>query len=183
MKIYTKTGDKGSTSLLGGTRVSKADQRLNAYGTIDELNSFLGLVADQKVNENRREMLHHIQSQLFSIGSLLAAEQGKSISYLPDLEESEVLMLEEEIDAMNEHLPEMKNFILPGGHPSVSFCHVARAVCRRAEREVVFLSNQESVAQIIVIYLNRLSDFLFVLSRKMAYELGAPEVKWNVRGK
>lgn len=179
MKIYTKTGDKGSTSLLGGARVSKADQRINAYGTIDELNCHVGLVADQEVNATRLELLRHIQNQLFSIGSLLAAAPDKEIKYLPQLEASEVSLLEEEMDKMNELLPEMKNFILPGGNQAVSYCHLARVVCRRAEREVVLLSQQEKVADVVIVYLNRLSDYFFVLARKMAHELGIQEVIWK----
>lgn len=181
MKIYTKTGDKGTTALLGGARISKADLRIEAYGTVDELNAYIGLIRGQPVNKKREALIHHIQNQLFSIGSLLAAQPGKNLSYLPDLKESDVIMLEEAMDEMNGVLPEMKNFILPGGNQAVSFCHIARCVCRRAERRVVALADQEEVAAIIVIFLNRLSDYLFVLSRMMAKELEAEEIIWKGR--
>lgn len=181
MKIYTKTGDKGTTALLGGARVSKADLRIEAYGTIDELNAHIGLIRDQPVNKKREELIHHIQNQLFSIGSLLAAQPGKNLNYLPEITENDVTMLEKAMDEMNVKLPEMKNFILPGGDQAVSFCHVARCVCRRAERRVVALADQEDVAAVIVIYLNRLSDYLFVLSRMMAKELDAEEIIWKGR--
>jgi cob(I)alamin adenosyltransferase len=181
MKIYTKTGDKGDTALLGGARVSKADLRIYAYGTVDELNSYVGLLKDQEVNKNKSELLYQIQNNLFSIGSLLAAQPGKKFSYLPEIKEEDVLILEREMDEMNKILPEMKNFILPGGGQAVSFCHIARCVCRRAEREVVNLSNQEPVEKNLIIYLNRLSDYLFVLSRMMAKELGSEEIIWKGR--
>lgn len=181
MKIYTKTGDKGDTSLLGGARVSKANLRIHAYGTIDELNAHIGLVRDQEINKDRVNLLHQVQNNLFSIGSILAAQPGKDIHYLPEIEKEDVLMLEKEIDGMNEKLPAMKNFILPGGHQAVSFCHIARCVCRRAEREIVNLGNQEPVQEIIIIYINRLSDYLFVLSRMMANELGIEEIIWKGR--
>lgn len=181
MKIYTKTGDKGSTSLLGGARVSKAAHRIAAYGTVDELNAHIGLVRDQEVNSPRRNLLHQVQNNLFTIGSKLAAQPDKKITYLPEIDEDDILVLEQEMDSMNEKLPEMKNFILPGGHQSVSFCHIARCVCRRAEREVVKLSDMEAVPEEIIRYLNRLSDYLFVLSRMMATELGSDEIIWKGR--
>lgn len=181
MKIYTKTGDKGTTALLGGARVSKADLRIEAYGTIDELNAYMGLLRDQPVNKKREALIHHIQDQLFAIGSLLAAQPGKHLNYLPELKESDALMLEEAMDKMNTTLPEMKNFILPGGNQAVSFCHIARCVCRRAERRVVALADHEDVAGVIIIFLNRLSDYLFVLSRVMAKELEAEEIIWKGR--
>ena len=178
MKVYTKTGDKGKTSLLGGTRVSKAHARINAYGTVDELNSFIGLVRDQKVNESRQEELINIQNKLFTVGSHLASDPEKSKATIPDLLQEDVDTLEQKIDEMEGHLAPMKNFILPGGHQSVSYCHVARCVCRRAERLVIGLSEDTPVADIIVQYLNRLSDYLFVLSRKMSAELDAEETPW-----
>jgi cob(I)alamin adenosyltransferase len=181
MKIYTKTGDSGSTSLLGGTRVAKSDERIDAYGTVDELNSYVGLVRDQEVNAGRRELLKEIQDRLFTIGASLAADPRKDVPKIPDLLESDVARLENEIDRMNEDLPQLRHFVLPGGHQSVSFCHVARCVCRRAERLVVSLSQHEFVAELVIVYLNRLSDYLFVLSRKMAHELGAEEVIWLPR--
>ena len=181
MKIYTKTGDKGTTALLGGARVPKSALRIEAYGTIDELNAYIGLLRDQEVNGKRQGFLHDIQNKLFSIGSLLAAQPGKKLDYLPEINEDEAHILESAIDDMNASLPEMKNFILPGGHQAVSFCHIARCVCRRAERKVVALADQEAVASGIIVYLNRLSDYLFVLSRLMTHELGADEVIWKGR--
>ena len=181
MKIYTKTGDKGTTALLGGARVPKSALRIEAYGTIDELNAYIGLLRDQEVNGKRQGFLHDIQNKLFSIGSLLAAQPGKKLDYLPEINEDEAHILESAIDDMNASLPEMKNFILPGGHQAVSFCHIARCVCRRAERKVVALADQEAVASGIIVYLNRLSDYLFVLSRLMTQELGADEVIWKGR--
>jgi cob(I)alamin adenosyltransferase len=181
MKIYTKTGDKGQTSLLGGTRISKSNERINAYGTTDELNSYIGLLRDQEVNFKRKDILKEIQDRLFTIGSSLAADPEKSKMKIPDLLDADVLLLENEIDQMNSTLPELKEFVLPGGHESVSFCHIARCVCRRSERLVVLVSETEFVAGLVVIYLNRLSDYLFVLSRMMAKELKAEEIKWKPR--
>jgi cob(I)alamin adenosyltransferase len=179
MKIYTKTGDLGTTSLFGGKRVSKADLRIDAYGTVDELNSFLGLVRDQEVNSKRKETLIRIQNSLFVMGSILATEPGNAKVKIPSLQETEILFLEQEIDAMESELAPLRFFILPGGHFSVSFCHVARTVCRRAERLVTALHDQESIDPLVIKYLNRLSDYLFVLSRKMAKELGVEEVAWR----
>ncbi len=181
MKIYTRTGDEGQTSLLGGTRVLKSNHRIDAYGTIDELNSHIGLVRDQLVNASRKALLKAIQDQLFTIGSLLAADPTKSNIKLPSLHENDVLALEDEVDQMEKGLPVMKHFILPGGHQAVSFCHIARCVCRRAERKVIALGEIEPVEGIVIRYLNRLSDYLFVLSRQMAQELGADEIFWNTR--
>ena len=181
MKIYTKTGDKGTTSLIGGTRVSKAHLRINTYGTVDELNSFIGLLRDQPVNESRKDLLKEIQDRLFTIGSHLAMDYEVSKKQLPDLLPTDVTRLETEMDAMDASLPELRHFILPGGHQSVSFAHLARTVCRRAERMIVELNAEEEVEDHIIIYMNRLSDFLFVLSRKMALELGIDEVKWFPR--
>ncbi|MFN8354925.1 MAG: cob(I)yrinic acid a,c-diamide adenosyltransferase [Spirosomataceae bacterium] len=182
MKIYTKTGDKGQTSLIGGTRVSKATLRIDSYGTVDELNSYIGLVSDQPVNEKRRVVLKEIQDRLFTLGSHLAtdpAKMGKKV--LPDLLETDVLLLENEMDAMDAELPELRHFVLPGGHQSVSFCHLARTVCRRAERLVIALDEHEPVEELVIRYLNRLSDYLFVLARKMAQELNVEEIKWYPR--
>lgn len=181
MKIYTKSGDKGKTSLIGGTRVYKSDTRIEAYGTVDELNSYIGLVRDQEVNQQRRPLLKEIQDRLFTVGSHLAADPGKNTMALPDLLASDVTLLESEIDQMTALLPELRAFILPGGHASVSFCHVARTVCRRAERQVILLSESEPVEDIVIQYLNRLSDYLFVLARKMAQELGSEEITWTPR--
>jgi cob(I)alamin adenosyltransferase len=181
MKIYTKQGDKGQTSLLGGTRVSKAHERIEAYGTIDELNSYIGLVRDQEVNEKRKELLKEIQDVLFIIGSSLAADPSKSNIKKPIIHDTDIQLLEQEIDNMEKELPTLKAFILPGGHTAVSFCHIARTVCRRAERNSIALKENSSVEDLIIIYLNRLSDYLFVLCRKMAQELNAEEITWKPR--
>ena len=175
MKIYTKTGDTGTTALFGGKRVSKADLRIETYGTVDELNSFLGLVRDQEVNHKRKDELIEIQDRMFTIGSILATEPGNTKVKTPHLIEEDITYLEQKIDGMEAELPPMRSFVLPGGHASVSHCHVARTVCRRAERICIALDNQEHVDPLIVKYLNRLSDYLFVLSRKMAHELMAEE--------
>lgn len=179
MKIYTKTGDQGTTSLFGGKRVSKADLRIDAYGTVDELNSFMGLIRDQDVNKKRQEILTRIQNTLFIIGSILATEPGNTKVKIPSLQESDIVSLEKEIDAMDETLPPLRFFVLPGGHPSVSFCHVARTVCRRAERLTIALHEQEPADPLVIKYLNRLSDYLFILSRKMTNELGVEEIAWK----
>lgn len=181
MKIYTKTGDQGLTSLIGGTRVSKASLRIECYGTVDELNSYIGLVRDQPVNAARRDLLKEVQDRLFTIGATLASDPEKSRMKVPDLHAQDVALLEEQMDRMNEQLPELRAFVLPGGHQAVSFAHVARCVCRRAERLVVALREDAPVADLVPIYLNRLSDYLFVLSRLMTAELGAEEVTWKPR--
>lgn len=181
MKIYTKSGDLGQTSLYGGKRVSKSDIRIECYGTVDELNSYIGLLGDLEINKSRKNLLKEIQDRLFTIGAALAADPDKPKLKKPDLLETDIELLEKEIDAMQEQLPEMKSFILPGGHQQVSFCHLARTVCRRTERLVVLLAETESVEGLIVMYLNRLSDYLFVLSRKMAMELGVEEIPWKPR--
>lgn len=179
MKIYTKTGDKGTTALFGGKRVSKADLRIETYGTVDELNAYVGLVRDQLVNENRKPILVEIQDRLFTIGSILATEPGNTKVKVPSLLQDDIAVLEKEIDFMDAQLPAMKSFVLPGGHQSVSFCHVARTVCRRAERLVIALDATEKTDALVIQYLNRLSDYLFMLSRKMSAELGAEETPWK----
>jgi cob(I)alamin adenosyltransferase len=181
MKIYTKTGDKGQTSLLGGSRVPKHHLRIESYGTIDELNSYIGLLRDQAINAKHIEVLLEIQDRLFTIGSYLASEPQKSKVKIPLLNEEDVVFLEKQIDELNEALPPMRSFILPGGHTTVSFCHIARCVCRRAERLVVHLSETETVSDTILRYLNRLSDYLFVLARKLSEELKASEIPWKPR--
>lgn len=181
MKIYTKTGDKGETSLIGGTRVSKAHLRIDAYGTVDELNSYIGLLKDQEVNTKRGAFLQEIQDRLFTIGASLAADPEKSKMKIPDLITTDIELLEKEIDNMDETLPMMRNFILPGGHTTISFGHIARCVCRRAERLVIALSEQEFVAELVIQYLNRLSDYLFTLCRKMHQELDIEEIPWKAR--
>ena len=181
MKIYTKTGDKGKTSLLGGTRVSKSNERINAYGTIDEFNSFLGLVCDQEVDQDRAAFLREIQARLFTIGSSLAAENEMAKSFKPDLLEDDVTLLEKAIDSMNAMIPPLKNFVIPGGHPLVSSTHVARTVCRRAERLIIELSESAEVEEIVIRYLNRLSDYLFTLARMQAKDLEIEEIPWKPR--
>lgn len=183
IRIYTKTGDKGSTSLIGGTKVLKSHLRIEAYGTIDELNSFIGLVKDQPAEGSWSHVLREIQDRLFTIGSSLACDPDKEPKLkIPDLNEDDVLFLEKEIDIMNSSLPEMKSFILPGGHIAVSTIHVARCVCRRAERNCVALLEQDVFVDPLVIkYLNRLSDYLFVLARYTGMQLQVEEVKWVPR--
>jgi cob(I)alamin adenosyltransferase len=181
MKIYTKTGDQGQTSLIGGTRVYKSHHRIDAYGTIDELNSYIGLLRDQAANLSRKETLLEIQDRLFTIGSSLAADPEKSSLKIPDLLESDIDFLEKAMDEMDEKLPELRAFVLPGGHESVSFCHIARTVCRRSERLVIALAQEDYVNDLVIKYLNRLSDYLFVLSRLMSQELGAEEIPWKAR--
>lgn len=179
LKIYTKTGDKGQTSLIGGTRIPKFDIRIEAYGTVDELNSNIGLVRDQEIDENSKNILIEIQDRLFTIGSLLAADPEKNKMVLPQILESDIELLEKEIDVMNEQLPEMKFFVLPGGHSTISFCHLSRCVCRRAERCVLRLNEVQPVNELIYKYLNRLSDYLFVLARKFTQDLKATETPWK----
>ncbi|MGV3557150.1 cob(I)yrinic acid a,c-diamide adenosyltransferase [Larkinella arboricola] len=182
MKIYTKTGDTGQTSLIGGRRVSKAHHRIDAYGTVDELNAWIGLVRDQPVNESRKELLKEIQDRLFTIGAELATDPEKTVKKpLPAILEADVQLLEKAMDEMDAYLPDLRAFVLPGGHQTVSFCHLARTVCRRAERLTIALSEQESVDPLVIQYLNRLSDYLFVLGRKMTLELGAEEISWKPR--
>jgi cob(I)alamin adenosyltransferase len=181
MKVYTKTGDKGQTSLIGGTRVPKHHIRIESYGTVDELNSYIGLIRDQQIDNNSKKMLIEIQDRLFTIGSSLASDPEKSKMKIPDLKEEDVTLLENEIDKMNEILPEMRSFVLPGGHTTVSYCHIARCVCRRAERQTIHLSENSFVADLVIKYLNRLSDYLFVLSRKLTHDLNAEEIPWKPR--
>ena len=180
-KIYTKTGDKGQTSLLGGKRVPKYHQRIEAYGTIDELNSFVGLLRDQDIDPRYKDLLFEIQDRLFTAESLIAADQGSEGYALPLLSDDDVTLLEKEIDRMNEALPPLTNFILPGGHPAVSLAHVCRPVCRRAERHIIFLAVDHPVDERIIRYFNRLSDYFFVLGRKLALDLGIPDQVWKAR--
>ncbi|MBI3501813.1 MAG: cob(I)yrinic acid a,c-diamide adenosyltransferase [Bacteroidetes bacterium] len=179
MKIYTKKGDKGETSLLGGTKVKKSNIRIESYGTVDELNSWLGLIRDQNISADTKKFLVHIQGRLFTIGSHLATDPQRPKPKIPDITEENVTALEKEIDKMNETIPEMKSFVLPGGHTTVSYCHIARCVCRRAERNIVHLSREEKVEDIIIKYLNRLSDYLFILARKFSHDLHAEEIPWK----
>lgn len=182
-KIYTKTGDKGSTSLIGGVRVPKSHIRIESYGTVDELNSYLGMVNDSAGNEKISGWVREIQDRLFTLGSELATTPDKQVKMkLPDLHQSDIEWLEQRIDEMNEVLPEMRFFILPGGHLAASTCHVARCICRRAERLVVGMQeHEEYVPELILPYLNRLSDFLFVLARYIGHINGAEELPWRAR--
>ncbi|MBS1490955.1 MAG: cob(I)yrinic acid a,c-diamide adenosyltransferase [Bacteroidetes bacterium] len=181
MKIYTKTGDDGTTALFGGLRLPKSDLRIDAYGTIDELNSFLGLLRDQPANHSRQEVLIEIQDRLFTIGSILATEPGNTKVKIPSLHENDIIFLEKEIDKMDAQLPPMKFFVLPGGHESVSIGHIARTVCRRAERLVIALNGQSAVDPLVIQYLNRLSDYLFMLGRMITHELQITETPWRPR--
>lgn len=182
MKIYTKKGDTGETALFGGSRVMKDNVRIEAYGTVDELNAMLGHLNDRLSEEQIQTVLPAIQERLFTIGSNLASDPSKQHLVKPDLNEADVQLLEDEIDQMNESLPELKNFILPGGHPLVSLAHIARTVCRRSERKIIALHGIEQVDTAILIYINRLSDYLFVLARFIAFTLKIDEIHWKPRG-
>jgi cob(I)alamin adenosyltransferase len=181
MKIYTKTGDKGFTSLIGGTRVPKYHIRIESYGTVDELNSYIGLIRDQEIDDHSKKILKHIQDRLFTIGSSLAADPEKSKMVIPDLHLADIELLEKEMDLMNEQLPELKHFILPGGSTTISYCHLARCICRRAERITVHLAEGSIVDEKVNIYLNRLSDYLFTLARKLGNDHKIPENQWIPR--
>lgn len=182
-KIYTKTGDLGKTSLIGGTKVPKSNIRIDAYGTIDELNSFIGLTSDQLNLASLKNTLREIQDRLFTIGSSLACDPDKEPKLkIPDLKEADITVLETEIDKMNEELEEMRSFILPGGHTAISTAHVTRCVCRRAERICVNMQENELfVEPLILKYLNRLSDYLFVLARYIGHMLGVQDIPWKPR--
>lgn len=181
MKIYTKTGDKGYTSLIGGTRVPKHHLRIESYGTVDELNSYIGLIRDQEIGEDDKEILKEIQDRLFTVGSTLASDPENSRMKIPDLLDTDIELLEKQMDQMNTFLPPLKHFILPGGNSIASYCHVARCVCRRAERQVVHLAELEWVDEKVIIYLNRLSDYLFTLSRKVVFNNKSEENIWIPR--
>src|ERR1700740_517588 len=181
MKIYTKTGDKGYTSLIGGTRVPKHHLRIESYGTVDELNSYIGLIRDQDITVHDKQLLKEVQDRLFTIGSSLAADPEKSKMVIPDLHPEDVELLEKEMDTINETLPVLKHFILPGGSTVISYCHIARCVCRRAERLSVHLAEESKVDEKVNVYLNRLSDYLFTLARKIGYDGKIPENQWIPR--
>jgi len=183
LKIYTKTGDKGTTSLIGGTKVSKSHIRIESYGTVDELNSWIGVVSDAINDDVTKQTLKEVQDRLFTIGSSLACDPDKEPKLkIPDLHETDVTFLENEIDRMNETLQPMRAFILPGGAAAVSFAHVARCVCRRAERICVAMQVDEmEIEPLVTKYLNRLSDYLFVVARYIAHLLNAEEVQWKAR--
>ncbi len=185
MKIYTKTGDDGTTALFGGTRVSKHNIRIDSYGTLDELNSFLGLLRDQEIDSHSKSTLIKIQEKLFVIGAILATDpekeilkNGKKRLNIKRVSDDDILFLESEMDKMDENLPPMTHFILPGGHQTVSFCHVARSVCRRAERLSSALYQHSPFEENALKYLNRLSDYLFVLARFLSKQVQAEEIKW-----
>ncbi len=183
MKIYTKTGDKGKTSLIGGTKVSKSHLRIETYGTVDELNSWLGLVNDHMTEPDVITFNKYIQDRLFTIGALLATDPDKGTKMqIPDLHEEDVKLLEDKMDEMDTVLPEMKFFIIPGGHVAVSHCHIARCVCRRAERLCVEMQEQDAFVEPLVLqYINRLSDYLFVLARYVGHKLQVEEIPWKPR--
>ena len=181
MKIYTKTGDKGHTSLIGGTRVPKHHLRIESYGTVDELNSYVGLIRDQDIVAKHKVILKEVQDRLFTIGASLASDPEKSKMKIPDLHNSDIELLEQEIDRMDSELPALRHFILPGGSNAISFCHIARCVCRRAERLTVHLNENSFVEEKVVIYLNRLSDYLFTLARKIGNEQQIAENEWIPR--
>ncbi|GAA4270964.1 cob(I)yrinic acid a,c-diamide adenosyltransferase [Aquimarina gracilis] len=185
MKIYTKTGDKGTTALFGGTRVPKHHIRIDSYGTVDELNSHIGLIRDQKIDELSKNVLINIQDKLFTVGAVLATDpekailkSGKKRLNISTITKEDIELLEKEMDRMNETLPPMTHFVLPGGHQTVSFCHIARCVCRRAERLATALYEITPFEETTLQYLNRLSDYLFVLARKLSHDLKAEEIKW-----
>ena len=178
-KVYTKTGDKGKTSLIGGTRVPKYDDRIEAYGTIDELNSFIGLLRDQEIDGHSKSILLEIQKRLFDMESSVAYDREKQVKNLPELKEKDINLLENEIDKMDELLPPLTSFILPGGHTVVSYCHICRTVCRRAERLLLKVAEKYPVNETDLKYLNRLSDYFFVLGRKLAKDFNVEETKWE----
>lgn len=185
MKIYTKTGDQGTTALFGGSRVPKHHIRIESYGTVDELNSNLGLIRSQEIDAHSNEILIQIQDKLFTLGAILATaperailKSGKERLNIPKIEESDIEVLETEIDRMDKELPPMTHFVLPGGNMAVSYCHVARTICRRAERRVTLLHEKEAVDERVIKYLNRLSDYLFVLARKLSKDLNVEETQW-----
>ena len=188
MKVYTKTGDTGTTVLFGGTRVPKHHIRIESYGTVDELNSHIGLIRDQEINQLYKNVLVEVQDRLFTVGAILATPPEKEIlkngeKRLQNLgiQETDIEFLENEIDSMEEALPPMTHFVLPGGNTTVSYCHIARCVCRRAERLAVHLNDIEPTDELVIKYLNRLSDYLFVLARKLSKDLNADEVQWIPR--
>jgi cob(I)alamin adenosyltransferase len=178
-KIYTKTGDAGETSLIGGCRVPKFHICIEAYGAIDELNSYIGLIRDQQIDKHYKDILFEIQGKLFITESLLAREKKEKTKNIHRIKTEDISLLETEIDLMNKSLPELLSFILPGGHTTVSYCHIARCICRRAERIVTLLSQNHPVDELILKYLNRLSDYLFVLARKIAMNNNVPEIYWK----
>lgn len=188
MKIYTKTGDKGTTALFGGTRVPKDHIRIESYGTVDELNSHIGLIRDQAIALSHKQILERIQDRLFTVGAILATPPEKEVLKngelrlkISKISDADIELLENQIDVMDTSLPTMTHFVLPGGHTTVSYCHIARCVCRRAERLAAHLNDIEPIDEYVIKYLNRLSDYLFVLARKLSKDLNADEVQWIPR--
>ena len=179
MKIYTKKGDKGKTQLLGGSMVNKNHIKLECYGTIDELNAFIGNIYDQDIKTFHKDILFNIQNQLFNLGSIISFDGKKDSIKLPNVKSENIEMMEKEIDKMDASLAPLKNFILPSGIPTVSKCHIARTVCRRAERNLVALGQEEKIDPLHLKYLNRLSDYLFVLARFMLMENDTPAIEWQ----
>jgi cob(I)alamin adenosyltransferase len=179
MKIYTKGGDNGQTSLIGGKRVPKSHERIEAYGTVDELIAYIGLLRDSLNDEDHRNLLMKVQDRLMTAASLLAADSEQFRKDLPEINESDIQFLEKEIDRMEKKLPPLHSFIIPGGHSIVSICHIARTICRRAERVTVRLKEISGSDKLVIIYLNRLSDFLFVFSRLISSKLGVDEIPWK----
>lgn len=185
MKIYTKTGDAGTTALFGGTRVAKHNIRIESYGTVDELNSNIGMIRSHEIDEHSKEILIRIQNSLFTVGSTLATDpkrsvlkSGKERLNIPKIDEEDITLLETEMDKMNETLPAITHFVLPGGNIMLSYCHIARTVCRRAERRATLLNENEPIDELVLKYLNRLSDYLFVLARKLSHDNNAEETQW-----
>jgi len=179
MKIYTKTGDRGETSLIGGQRVPKYHLRLEAYGTVDELTAFTGLLRDYSTDSHTNMSLLEIQDKLMVCAAILASDCENCEIKLPEIKNENILFLEQEIDAMESNLPQLSSFILSGGHPLVSYCHVARTVCRRAERLIIKLAEETKVPNEVLQYVNRLSDYFFVLSRKFSADLKVIEQQWQ----
>lgn len=185
MKIYTKTGDSGQTSLFGGKRVSKSNLRIDAYGTVDELNAYLGLVRDLEIHQKHKEVLINVQKKLFVVGAFLATppesrvkKNGENRLQIELIQPEDVLFLEKQIDFLDKKLEPMTHFIIPGGHIVVSHCHIARTICRRAERVCVALQENTTAYNDMICFLNRLSDYLFVLARMLTKDLQAEEIKW-----
>jgi len=179
MKIYTKTGDKGSTSLLSGDRVPKYDERIEAYGTIDELNSFVGLLRSGNLQEEDKQFLIKVQHNLFNIGSLLALGDKEVKFKMPEISNADIEDIEQEMDKIDAQLPKLKSFVLPGGEQTVAYSHVCRSICRRAERLIVKLSEKYAVNEDLIKYVNRLSDYFFLLSRKISQDTGFEEIEWK----
>ena len=179
MKVYTRTGDKGTTALIGGRRVKKYNDRIEAYGTADELTAYIGLIRDSIDDDNIKDQLAVIQNNLMVVGGELAADDDFDLSKIPNVKAHFIVWLEQRIDEFEEELPALKAFVLPGGHLAVSHCHVARTICRRAERKAILLSEEHEISILLIQYLNRLSDYLFVLSRKLSKDFNVDEILWE----